>query len=386
MDIPVTTVVPTPPAPLNFVPVTPCRVADTRNTAGDFGGPYISGGSTRSFTIPSSACNIPSTAAAYSFNVAVVPHGDLGYLTAYATGQQQPNASTINSQDGRIKSTAAIVPAGTNGAASFYATNDTDLVLDINGYFAPSSSSTGLNYYVLNPCRVADTRNADGGLGGPSLTASQERDFPIQLSSCSVPSQAQAYSINLAAVPLTGELGYLTLWPTGESQPTVASLNAPTGAVTSNAALLPAGTGGDIEMLASNNTQAIIDINGYFAPATSSGLHFYAVTPCRVLDTRTAGGGQPFTGTLAVSIGGLCNIPSDANAVVVNATVVPSGPLGYLTLWADGETQPVVATLNASDGAITSNLAIVPVVDGSIDAFASNSTHLVVDVSGYFAP
>jgi hypothetical protein len=66
--------------------------------------------------------------------------------------------------------------------------------------------------------------------------------------------------------------------------------------------------------------------------------------------------------------------------------VVPTGPLGYLTLWADGQTQPTVATLNASDGAITSNMAIVPMVDGAIDAFASNPTHLVVDVSGYFAP
>jgi hypothetical protein len=201
--------------PLNFVPVTPCRVADTRNATGDFGGPFIAGFSTRSFTIPSSSCNIPSTAAAYSLNVAVVPHGSLGYLTAWATGQQQPYVSTINS-DGRIKSTAAIVPAGTNGAASFYATNDTDLVLDINGYFVPSSSSTGLNYYALSPCRVLDTRNADGALGGPFLTASQQRDFPIQQSSCSVPSEAQAYSINVAAVPLTGELGYLTLWPAGE--------------------------------------------------------------------------------------------------------------------------------------------------------------------------
>jgi hypothetical protein len=373
-------------SPLNFVPVTPCRVADTRNATGDFGGPYLQAAVTRSFSIASSACNIPSTAAAYSLNVAVVPHGTLGYLSAWASGQPQPLVSTINSQDGRVKSTAAIVPAGASGAASFYATNDTDLVLDINGYFVPSSSNTGLNYYPLNPCRVADTRNALAALGGPFLTASQERDLPVQQSACSVSPNAQAYSVNLAVVPLTGELGYLTMWPTGEAQPTVASLNAPTGAVTSNAVLLLAGTGGDIALVASNNTQAIVDINGYFAPASSSGLHLYMVQPCRVLDTRNQGTGQPFTGVLSVAVGGSCNIPSDASAVVVNATVVPAGPLGYLTLWADGQPQPVVATLNASDGVITSNMAIVPMLDGAIDAFASNATHLVVDVAGYFAP
>jgi hypothetical protein len=87
-----------------------------------------------------------------------------------------------------------------------------------------------------------------------------------------------------------------------------------------------------------------------------------------------------------VSIGGLCNVPASASAVVVNATVVPTGPLGYLTLWADGQTQPGVATLNASDGAITSNLAIVPMMNGAMDAFASNTTHLILDISGYFAP
>ncbi|MGA3214040.1 MAG: hypothetical protein ABSD20_22275 [Terriglobales bacterium] len=73
-------------------------------------------------------------------------------------------------------------------------------------------------------------------------------------------------------------------------------------------------------------------------------------------------------------------------AYVFNATVVPPGALGYLTLWPDSETQPVVSTLNALDGAITSNMAIVPSVDGSVDAYASGTTQLVLDISAYFAP
>jgi hypothetical protein len=35
---------------------------------------------------------------------------------------------------------AAIVPAGTNGAISVFATDATDLVIDVNGYFAAPSS------------------------------------------------------------------------------------------------------------------------------------------------------------------------------------------------------------------------------------------------------
>jgi len=46
-----------------------------------------------------------------------------------------------------------------------------------------------------------------------------------------------------------------------------------------------------------------------------------------------AGNEQPFVGTLQVIVGGLCNIPSDASAVVLNATVLPASPLGYVTLW-----------------------------------------------------
>src|SRR5258708_6246610 len=49
---------------LRFVPVTPCRVADTRNPVGPFGGPFLSSQTFRDFGIPNSACNIPVTAQA----------------------------------------------------------------------------------------------------------------------------------------------------------------------------------------------------------------------------------------------------------------------------------------------------------------------------------
>jgi hypothetical protein len=65
---------------------------------------------------------------------------------------------------------------------------------------------------------------------------------------------------------------------------------------------------------------------------------------------------------------------------------VPSQNLSYLTLWPDGEDQPVVSTLNAADGWITSNMAIVPNGNGSVDAYAAGVTQLVLDISSYFAP
>ena len=52
----------------------------------------------------------------------------------------------------------------------------------------------------------------------------------------------------------------------------------------------------------------------------------------------------------------------------------------------DTEPMPEVSTLNAYDGFITSNMAIVPTLDGSIDAYAAGLTELILDISGYFAP
>ncbi len=60
--------------------------------------------------------------------------------------------------------------------------------------------------------------------------------------------------------------------------------------------------------------------------------------------------------------------------------------MGYLSLWPDAEGQSVVSTLNATDGAITSNMAIVPTLNGDIDAYAYNSTNLFMDIFSYFAP
>ena len=79
-------------------------------------------------------------------------------------------------------------------------------------------------------------------------------------------------------------------------------------------------------------------------------------------------------------------MPSSAEGYVFNATVVPSPNLSYLTLWPNGVTQPVVSTLNAADGFVTFNMAIVPSPNGSIDAYASGLTQLILDLSSYFAP
>ena len=90
----------------------------------------------------------------------------------------------------------------------------------------------------------------------------------------------------------------------------------------------------------------------------------------------------------------VCPQPPTAAAYVLNATVVPlggfpiGGPIQFLTLWPSTGAQPMVSTLNAYDGEVTSNMAIVPTNDGNIAAYipSPDTGNLILDISGYFAP
>src|ERR1700726_4770606 len=148
-------------APVNslvFVAMTPCRVVDTRSSqgfTGAFGPPSLVGGASRTFPMQiSTTCTIPAIAQAYSLNIAVVPQGTFHYLTIYPTGQSLPLASTLNDPLGVVLANAAVVPAGSpNGGGDVYVTNNSDVVIDINGYYAAQSGIT----------------LAQGSAGAPSL-------------------------------------------------------------------------------------------------------------------------------------------------------------------------------------------------------------------------
>jgi len=253
---------------LAFYPVAPCRVVDTRGTAGPLGGPTMTTGSSRTFPVTQSACGVPATAQAYSLNMTVVPAGTLGWLTTWPTGQTQPLVSTLNSLLGKVLANAAIVPAGTGASINVYVSNTTDVIVDINGYFAPPGGAGGLAFYTATPCRLVDTRGngLTGIWGTPMIAGGTYRDFPIPASRCGIPSTAQAYSLNVTAVPGAPPLNWLTAWPAGQAQPLVSTLNSFDGRVIANAAIVPAGASGAVCVFVTNSSDVIVDINGYFAP------------------------------------------------------------------------------------------------------------------------
>lgn len=136
-------------------------------------------------------------------------------------------------------------------------------------------------------------------------------------------------------------------------------------------------------------------------PAKAAGPYqYFAVTPCRVFDTRQNSGqtnGTPLSspGPYKYRIQGNCGIPNGAQAVTINATVVGPTQAGDLRLFPTNVGSPIVSTLNyvANEPALA-NGAIVPLAPVSVATdkdfevvFAMTgpgTLHLLVDVTGYF--
>jgi glucose/arabinose dehydrogenase len=125
--------------------------------------------------------------------------------------------------------------------------------------------SSELMFHTLDPCRVIDTRNPDGPLGGPALTAGADRTFAVA-GACGIPSAARALSVNVAITGPT-QSGNLRLHPGGTPVPLVSSINYSSGQTRSNNAVVPLGPSGGLAVFcgqASGRVHFILDVNGYF--------------------------------------------------------------------------------------------------------------------------
>lgn len=136
--------------PMPFVPITPCRVADTRagfGFTGAYGPPSIGAGTSRTFDISASGCaGIPANAAAFSFNLTVTNTAGPGFIQAYPAGGSAGGSSAVNySGPGQTVANAAVTPAGTGGNAGKITitagVSTTDVIIDVNGYYSGTASS-----------------------------------------------------------------------------------------------------------------------------------------------------------------------------------------------------------------------------------------------------
>jgi hypothetical protein len=121
-------------------------------------------------------------------------------------------------------------------------------------------------YHTLEPCRVVDTRNPAGPLGGPALMGGATRSFTLT-GTCGLPASARAVTLNLTAVGATAG-GHLTVFPAGGTVPTTATLNFNAGQTRSNNAVLELGATGGLSVQCAlptgQSTHLTIDVVGYF--------------------------------------------------------------------------------------------------------------------------
>ena len=128
---------------------------------------------------------------------------------------------------------------------------------------------------------------------------------------------------------------------------------------------------------------------------TSPGATYVPVTPTRIADTRRPFGSSipgkiPAGATTTIKITGRSEIavPANATAVVLNVTADQTGGPGFATIFPTGTTLPDASNLNYTSAGYTgANLATVRIgANGSINVYTYASTHLIVDIFGYYVP
>ena len=145
--------------------------------------------------------------------------------------------------------------------------------------------SPGIGFVAVTPCRIVDTRGGgvfSGTYGPPALVGNAARSFDINSAPhCpGIPAGAESYSLNFTVIAAAGvfQNAFLTAWPTGGAQPVVSTLNFNAGQLEANAAIVPAGTNGSINVFVNAPGHLLIDINGYFTEEYNPGVSFHAVS------------------------------------------------------------------------------------------------------------
>ena len=377
---------------LDFVPLPPARLADTRTGGATVDGQFAAGG----VRAPGSVLTllvggrggVPPDASAVSLNVTAVTATADGFLTVFPCGSAQPNASNLNFTTGSTVANGVIAKLGTGGAVCMYVSAGTHLIVDVNGSF-PSSTTL----ISSNPARVLDTRplsaTADGlQQSGGLRSAGSTTTLPIA-GRVGVPANANAVVLNVT-VTATEAPGFLTVYPCGGPIPNASNLNYGNGATVANLVLMRLGAGGAVCIFSQSATHLIVDVTGFF-PASSS---YTPLDPARLLDTRpgavtidgqSGGADVRSAGTIThLPVGLRGGVPDGVATVMLNVTATGPTSAGFVTVYPCGIATPPTSSLNFAAGATVANAVLIQVgTAGEVCLYNSSPTQLIVDVNGY---
>ncbi|MCU1367324.1 MAG: hypothetical protein JWN39_2963 [Ilumatobacteraceae bacterium] len=378
---------------IDFIPLPPARLADTRQGQPTVDGLFagigtITGGTT--FVLPvAGRGGVAANSSAAALNVTVTEPVDAGFVTVYPCGGILPTASNLNFVAGATVPNAVVTKIGDGGAVCFFASRTLHLVVDVNGSFPPETS-----YRALIPARLIDTRD-----GQPTVDGLQQGRGPVAAGSVTslqvtgragVPVDAVAVVLNVTVTEPT-VAGYATVYPCGSPPPTASNLNYTPGQTIPNLVVVKVGIGGNVCIFSQSPTQLVADVSGYFATGTT----FASLVPARVLDTRegfdtidhvSAGAGLRPAGTVTVvHVAGRGGMPVNAATAVLNVTVTEPAAPGFVTVYPCGIDPPLASNLNFVEGQTVPNAVITKVsATGDVCLFNSQATQLVVDVTGAF--
>ncbi len=423
-----------------YNPINPSRICDTRaadppyvnyNQCNVFGPNALGAGSTLDVRVTGVHKNvtIPSNATSVVLNVTATNATQAGgFLTVYPTGVALPNTSTINFGAGQSVPNLVQVGIGNGGLISVYNyTGSTDVIIDVEGYFAPPSITSNAGGYIpITPVRVCDTRSVQPGVSSNqcnsngSGTMGSNSVINVNVAGSgpggvldSIPGSAIAVVLNVTATDTTQNGGFLTVYPAFTQTPNASNLNFGANQSVANRVVVPIDpASGDISIYNFNgNTDVTVDVNGYYTGATSStsGSAFTPIVPFRLCDTRTSNpplvslnecnsgatsNNGPLTQseTYTMQAGNVSPIPPNATAVVINVTSVNASTNGgfftvFPTPLVAGGPPPNISDLNFNQSQVVANLDIVMTgSNGSVNVYnALGSSDLIVDVMGYYS-
>jgi Cysteine-rich secretory protein family len=248
----------------------------------------------------------------------------------------------------------------------------------------PSTTAIGplSTFQPVTPARLVDTRS---GLGATRLRANQVTRIDVS-GQKGVPASAVAVSANFTIVE-PDQAGFLTIYPCGP-MPDVSTLNFDSRQVVPNQATVPLDGSGDMCVTSTSSGHLLVDVNGALLPSAPD--RYTAITPQRILDTRSGLGGatrQSPGSTITLQVEGRAGVPAHATAVALNVTAVNPAGTGYITVFPCGA-MPDVSNLNTSQAATRPNLVVVPLsAAGTVCLFTAEAqTDLLADVAGYYSP
>jgi hypothetical protein len=307
----------------------------------------------------------PGDATAVALNLTATRSQD-GYVTAYPCDAALPATSNLNPAAAHDVTNAAIVPLG-DGDVCFFASADTDLLVDLNGWLTPAAP-VGLQ--PVTPRRLVDTRS---GLGGSTRLAAEQT---IAVPAVAPGSTATAVQLNVTAVDPAAD-GFVTAWPCGGPPPIVSNLNPSTGITRPNLVNVRVGAQGDVCIYTKQATDLLVDVLAEYRPGAAA--RFAPIAPQRVLDTRL----EPRPGVagqaVAIALGAV-------TAAQVNVTVTETSAPGYATVYPClSSPLPTASNLNFTASESTANAGVMQPGRGHGCVWTSTAADVVVDVSGVWS-